>query len=561
MQHPADSEAACWWHQIKAFCVQKINSCTAGGHILAYGQRLFLFFMLALTSHLSWSESPSEAKLDSDIRPSLSCDDLLKEDFTRIADAPTSLLQTKVVTSEGASHSYCAVKGVIQPTIQFEMRLPLDSWNGRYFQTGCGGFCGIVRINECNDMLMQGYVTAAHDMGHTGHPIREPVWGSDKALRDDFGGRSTHLMSVVGKEIAHRFYGSKPARAYFRGCSTGGREGLTLAQKYPEDFDGIISGDPAFAGRLGAIANNWDAQQLLRADGSDVFSREALQILHSAVLKQCDALDGLTDGILMDPRKCQFDPASLACDDNKDAAECLTQEQVLAAKRLYEGPVNSQGVALMPGATPMGSELSWSGAGRRSLSEGYLRYLAFEENPPADYNYRNFDFDNDIAKVEKSAALYDPVAPYEAPDLSRFAELGGKLIVYHGWADAGVSPYALLDYYAHVSTNYGGLDKTQSWFRVFMVPGMFHCRGGDAPNKFDFVPHMIRWVEQNAAPERVVATQYQNEQVVRTRPLFPYPAFATYQGAGDVNEQQNWKAKLPEVPSEDHRDWIWAPKD
>ncbi len=499
----------------------------------------------------------SVAKLDSGITATMDCAALVKTDFTHIPGAPTSILESTII--DGHNPPVCAVKGVIQPNIQFEIRLPLNDWNGRYFQTGCGGFCGQIRISHCSDMLANGFVVGAHNMGHVGHFIKDPVWGSDAAARVDYGGRSTHLMSVVAKAVATRFYEKSPAKSYYRGCSTGGREGLTLAQRYPEDFDGIVAGDPAFAGRLGAIANNWDAKFLLRDDGSEVFDKPALSVLHQAVLQACDAIDGVKDGILMDPRQCDFDPASIQCDDDTRTG-CLSAEQVHTAKMLYQGPFNSKGIALMPGATPYGSEPSWSGAGRRTLAEGYLRYLAFETNPPADYNYRSFNFDTDIAKVEKSAKMYDPVAPYEDPDLSAFASRGGKLIVYHGWADAGVSPMAMLDYYARVTHNQGGLDAVQNWFRVFMVPGMFHCRGGNAPNTFDFMPHIIEWAEKGSAPQSVLATQSENNTVVRTRPLYPYPSYAEYKGKGDVNSAENWhKAKPTSVP-DDRRSWIWEAK-
>jgi hypothetical protein len=499
------------------------------------------------------------AALDTQISGALRCEQLIDEDFKNTGIAPFSILSAKLTPAGDGTAEYCAINGYIQPQIQFEVRLPSKTWNGRYFQTGCGGFCGVIGINRCADALAANFVVAAHNMGHVGLVIKDPVWGSDPALREDYGGRSTHLMAVAGKIIAERYYGKRPARAYFQGCSTGGREGLTEAHRYPDDFDGIIAGDPSFPGRLGAIANNWDAQHLLRDDGSEVFTADKLAVLHAGVMKACDKLDGLSDGILMDPRACNFDPAKLECKSG-GKGDCLSSEQVAVAKALYSGPVNSSGEKLMPGATPYGSELSWSGAGRRSLAEGYLRYLAFPTNPPADYNYRSFNFDTDVAKTEEMARLYDPVAPHEAPDLRAFEQSGGKLIVYHGWADAGVSPMALLDYYAQVTSRQGGPQKTQEWFRVFMVPGMFHCRGGNAPNTFELLPSLVKWVEQGQAPERVVATQSGPTGVIRTRPLFPYPAFARYTGKGDMNSEANWTSAAPKKAADDRLDWIRAPK-
>lgn len=539
--------------------MQSANIASGRFHQRLLGSVLYGALLAMSGSALASGRDANVAALDAELAGKLQCAQLVDQDFKNSDVAPLSILSAKLVPASDVGGEYCAVTGYIQPQIQFEVRLPSKNWNGRYFQVGCGGFCGVININNCADALAANFVVAAHNMGHVGLVVKDPVWGSDPALREDYGGRSTHLMSIAGKNIAERYYGKRPARAYFRGCSTGGREGLTEAQRYPGDFDGILAGDPAFPGRLGAIANNWDAQYLLREDGSEVFNADKLAVLNTGVMKACDKLDGLTDGILMDPRACTFDPAKLVCKAG-DKADCLTDEQVNAAKKLYGGPVNSQGEKLMPGATPYGSELSWSGAGRRSLAEGYLRYLAFPTNPPADYNYRSFNFDTDVAKTEEMARLYDPVAPHEAPDLREFEKRGGKLIVYHGWADAGVSPMALLDYYAQVTSRQGGGEKVRDWFRVFMVPGMFHCRGGNAPNTFDLLPDLVKWVEQGQAPERVVATQGGPQGVVRTRPLFPYPAYAKYTGKGDVNDAVNWVNRSPKKAPDDRLDWIRSPK-
>lgn len=498
------------------------------------------------------------ASLDANIGSAMQCEKMLDEDFTRTREAPLSLLSAKLIPPTNGAAEYCAISGYIQPQIQFEVRLP-SRWNGRYFQSGCGGFCGVISMSSCADAQAANFVVAAHNMGHVGLPTKDPVWGSDPALREDYGGRSTHVVAIAGKLLAERYYGKRPARSYFRGCSTGGREGLSEAQRHPEDFDGIIAGDPAFPGRLGAIANNWDAKHLLRDDGSEVFTPDRLAVLHAGVMRACDKLDGLVDGILTDPRVCNFDPARLECKGD-NTRECLTREQVNAAKALYGGPVNSRGEKLMPGATPYGSEPSWNGAGRRALAEGYLRYLAFPTNPPANYNYRNFDFDTDLTQTEAMARMYDPVAPHEAPDLRAFEQRGGKLIVYHGWADAGVSPMALLDYYSQVTSRQGGVARVQEWFRVFMVPGMFHCRGGNAPNTFELLPDLVQWVEKNQPPERVVATQSGPAGVIRTRPLYPYPAFARYSGQGDVNDAANWSRATPKQTRDDRVNWIRAPK-
>ena len=499
----------------------------------------------------------ARAAVDSELAPAADCARFVHSNMRDLA-YPTMLLSTEAVAASASLPANCRVTGVIQPQMRFEMRLPLK-WNGRYYQRGCGGFCGHIYIDRCNTALARDFAVAAYDMGHAGAVVKDPVWGSSNDLRQDFGPLSTHKMAVVAKAITERFYGKKPAYSYFEGCSTGGREGLGSAQAYPEDFDGIVAGDPAFAGRLGAIANNWDARHLLRADGSDVFDRASLTVLADGVMKACDALDGVKDGIIMDPRRCSFDPARLLCKSG-DSAGCLTAEQVGVAKALYDGPRDSSGRALMPGAVPYGSELSWSGAGRYELAGGYLRYLAFDQNPPADWDWRSFDFDRDIARTEASAALYDPVAPHKAPDLTAFAARGGRLLAYHGWADAGVSPFSMLDYYSQVAFRQGGMDAVRDWFRLFMVPGMFHCRGGNAPNEFDMLTPIVNWVEKGIAPDGIVAEQRQDGATVRNRPLFAYPAAARLKG-GDPDRAENWTAAMPKGVVDDRREWIWAPRD
>ncbi|RZA27164.1 MAG: tannase/feruloyl esterase family alpha/beta hydrolase, partial [Proteobacteria bacterium] len=434
------------------------------------------------------------------------------------------------------------------------------TWNGRYFQNGCGGFCGMIRMEQCADAQALGFAVASNNMGHVGHFWRDALWGGVKELREDYGGRSTHVTAVAAKAIITAYYGVSPAFSYFRGCSTGGREGLYEAQHHPEDFDGIIAGDPAFPGRLGALANNWDANHLLDENHQPVFTQAKLELLNQAVLKECDALDTLADGIIEDPRRCRFDPRTIECPPGTDKGDCLTAQQVHSAIALYQGPRNSKGEKLTPGASPYGSELAWNGESRRSVADGYLKYLAFPE-PRPDFSYRDFNWNTDPALIRDQTALYDPVAPGTAPDLSAFHAAGGRLIAYHGWADPGVTPEGMLDYYGHVAAAEGGYAATQDWFRLFMLPGMHHCRGGDAPNTFDFLGKIMAWVEKGEAPNGVIATQFleDGKTVQRTRPLYAYPTVARYTGQGDVNDAANWQPVTPDSDPDDRLDWIWAP--
>ena len=515
---------------------------------------------VALSLPVAAQAEQAAARTDAKLSAAIECSALETTSFIDVPGAPTSVVSAKVVAAAGSMDEHCHVEGYVAPQVGFALNLPTKTWNGRYFQTGCGGLCGMINIGACSDAQAQGFAVAANNMGHVGHFWRDALWGGEQALREDFGGRSTHVTAVAAKAIIAAYYGAKPAYSYFRGCSTGGREGLYEAQHHPDDFDGIIAGDPAFPGRLGALSNNWDANHLLDDAHQPGFTDEKLAVLNRAVLEACDALDTLADGIIEDPRRCRFDPATIKCKGGVDRADCLTDKQVAAAAALYAGPSNSKGERLAPGAAPYGSELAWDGLMRRSIADGFLKYLAFEK-PEPQFSYRDFDWDADVARVRAQAALYDPVGPGAAPDLSAFHASGGKLIAYHGWADPGVPPEGMLDYYGHVAAASGGYDATQDWFRVFMLPGMHHCRGGDAPNTFDFLAAAIAWVEQGTAPNGVIATQLEEggKTVKRTRPLYAYPSVARYNGTGDVNDAANWHEVKASTMPDDRLDWLWAP--
>ncbi|MDH7798691.1 MULTISPECIES: tannase/feruloyl esterase family alpha/beta hydrolase [unclassified Beijerinckia] len=532
-----------------------------------------LIFLLLLGAGVAqmapaWAQSASTvsvARIDAQTRGAIECASLLQADFKTISEASTSITSATVVAASGGNKEYCKVEGTIAPQIGFELRLPTQSWNGRYFQAGCFGMCGAIQTDRfCADAQAQDLVVSSNDMGHKGTMWQADPWGGVAEQRENFGKRSAHVVAVVSKAVINAYYGQRAARSYFRGCSTGGREGLSEAQFYPGDFDGIIAGDFAMPTRQG-IAAAWDAQYLLDTSDNDVFTLAKVELLHRAVMKACDKLDGLEDGILTDPRQCRFDPKTLLCAAGIDRDDCLTKAQIDAAVALYDGPRNSKGQRLTPGGRAFGSELGW-GAGvysgsknRLEIANSALRNLAFAEVRPT-FSYRDFTWDKDVAAMESQVALFDVMPPRTAPDLANFQKAGGKLIVYHGWADAGVPAVGTLDYYAQVHTRQGGLEATRDWFRVFLVPGMFHCSGGDAPNEFDLLSAMVAWVEKGIAPDGILATQLNaDKSVKRTRPLYAYPAVAEYSGKGDVNDAANWHRALPKTVTDDRVDWIWAP--
>jgi hypothetical protein len=512
------------------------------------------------------SAAKPRAAVDARTPAAMDCAKLLHADLRGIPGAPATVTGAKVVPADdtlpetwnrSGAPEYCDVTGYVQPQIQFELRLPTRTWNGRYLQTGCGGFCGDINIEQCADALDANFAVAAQNMGHVGDGESDPIWGSDPNLRIDYGDRSTHVVAVVAKTIIGLYYGAGPAYSYFRGCSTGGREGLSEAQKHPDDFDGVIAGDPALPGTAGTISGLWSARLEVSRDGQQTFSTAKLRSLHDAVLKACPALDGQTDGD-PDPRDCKFDPASVACPPGQDRDDCLTPHQLDVARRLYDGPRDSHGRRLYPGYMVAGTEPSWQSPPFGTLSDDYMKYLAFAQNPPVGYSMWDVDLEKDLPLTEATAALYDPVAPHAAPDLRRFQAHGGKLIIYHGWAD-GMSSLETLDFHGRVVAQEGGPESVGKWFRVFMIPGMHHCRGGGVPDKFDLLSAMIAWVEKGQAPDRILASQVVAGHTVRTRPLFPYPVIARYRGAGDIDDADNWAPHAPPVAHDDRIDWVWAP--
>ena len=513
----------------------------------------FLAAVLLLFPALAADKAPAGGQT----APVLDCAKLSQVDLTGLREAPTFIISSKAVAATERVAEHCAVQGYVQPQVEFEIRLPIKSWNGRYLQAGCGGFCGSVRADAGNDALAQGFVTSANNLGHTSG--QEALWASDPLLRIDFGARSAHVVAVAAKAITERYYGKQPAFSYFRGCSTGGREGLQEALRYPADFDGIIAGDPAFPGRQGGISNNWIAHELNTRDGSETFPPETIAFLHKAALAKCDAIDGVSDGIIAEPRACDFKPSSVACAAGQSAG-CLNPAQVKAAERLYGGARNSKGQLLYPGWVTIGSELSWTRTADANYATQYLRYMGFPEQKPASYTYWDFNFDTDMEQIKDTMKIYDPVAPGEDPDLSAFQKRGGRLMVYHGWADLSVSPITTVDFYAEAAKKHGGMDKLKDWYRVFMIPGMSHCRGGGVPDRFDMLTPITAWVEQGKAPDMVMSTQMDGQKVVRTRPLYPYPTVARYSGKGDVNEAANWGPAAPAQTFEDDIDWIWEAK-
>ncbi|MGH9645502.1 MAG: tannase/feruloyl esterase family alpha/beta hydrolase [Bryobacteraceae bacterium] len=435
--------------------------------------------------------------------------------------------------------AFCRVAATLTPVsdseIKIEVWLPETGWNGNLQSVGNGAWAGTISYPAMATALTAGYATASTDTGHTGgNPATFVPGHPEKVI--DFSYRAVHEMTVAAKAIIAGRYGTNPKYSYWNGCSTGGRQALTEAQRYAADYDGIIAGAAAIYTTHLQGAQVWSAE-VVHKDEASYIPPAKYAVLHAAVLEACDALDGVKDGVLENPTKCHFDPQTLLC-KGADAASCLTEPQVDAARRIYAGPVNSRGKSLFPGLEP-GSESGWatlSGAKPMALADETYKFLVFKD---ANWNYLTFDAGRDIATGDKTAgAVMNSIDPNLKPLFSR----GGKVLMYHGWADPGIAPRNSVNYYESVIEKLGKAAVSNS-MRLFMVPGMGHCAGGDGTSTFNMMAAISNWVEQGKAPDRIEASRVRGGKTDRTRPLCPFPQMAVYNGSGSTDESANYSCK------------------
>jgi len=440
--------------------------------------------------------------------------------------------------------TFCRVAATLTPSsdsdIKIEVWMPAADWNGKFQAVGNGGWAGTISYGALASALQEGYATASTDTGHAGANASFAIGHPEKVI--DFAYRAVHEMAVKSKAIIATFYDRAPGFSYWTGCSTGGRQALMEAQRYPEDFDGIIAGAPAnnqtqlCAWRIAVEA------RILQSPAS-VVPRAKLALLNRAVLAACDAIDGVKDGLLTDPLQCHFDPATLLC-HGADRDDCLTAQQIEAVKMGYAPARRKTGELIYPGLVP-GGETGWAmltGAKPEpgSIDVGMFRFVAHED--PA-WDWRTFDLDRDTSLIDKKASFIDAVNP----DLSAFRARGGKLLIFHGWNDGGsggaISPQNTVNYYSSVLAKMGS--QQQDWLRLFMVPGMEHCGGGPGPDQVNWMAALERWRESGIAPDRLIASRVRDNRVNMTRPLCPYPQVAHYTGVGSTNDAANFACKVP----------------
>ena len=432
--------------------------------------------------------------------------------------------------------AFCRVGATLKPTgdseIKIEVWMPASGWNRKLESVGNGAWAGSISYRDLATAVSAGYAAASTDTGHSETSAAFVVGHPERLI--DFAYRAIHEMTVAAKAVATAYYGGRPARAYFNGCSTGGRQALTEAQRFPADYDGIVAGAAANYPTHLQGAQVWTTEITNQNDG--YIPPAKYPLIHNAVLEACDALDGLKDRVLEDPRRCHFDPRAIAC-KGADAPTCLTPAQVEVARKIYAGP----GATIFPGLE-RGSELGWatlSGPKPMALANETYQYLVFK-NPKWDY--LTFDPARDIALADKVAG---PIMNSVDPDLKPFFEHGGKLLMYHGWADPGIAPENSVNYFSSVEDSVGGTLKATNSIRLFMVPGMGHCAGGDGTDDFDKIGTLAQWVETGQPPDRILAAHKTKGAIDRTRPLCPYPETAHYKGSGNTDDAANFVCAEP----------------
>ena len=434
---------------------------------------------------------------------------------------------------------FCRVAATLTPTsdsdIKIEVWLPSANWNGKFQAVGNGGWAGVISYAAMAEAVRAGYASASTDTGHVGGRGTFALGHPEKLI--DFAWRSEHEMAVKGKAVVQAFYGSGPRFSYWNGCSTGGRQGLKMAQMFPEDYDGIIAGAPANRTAISL----WIAHAVLK-DPARYIPPAKYPVIHKAAVNACDAGDGLKDGLISDPRSCKFDPKVLQCSAG-DGPDCLTGPQVEAARKIYSPAVNPRTGEEMFASLVPGTELGWGvqAQGPEPSANIYdqYRYVVFKD---PNWDWKTFDFDRDVARGNLPENL---IMNATDPNMDRFFARGGKLLMYHGWSDPNVPAVNTVNYFEQVAGRLGGADKAADRVRLFLAPGMGHCRGGEGPNVFDTVGALEQWVEHGKAPAQLLATHSTNGKVDRSRPLCPHPQVAAYKGTGSIDDAENFVCRAP----------------
>jgi len=490
------------------------------------------------------------------------------ESLAKLTPKDTTITSATVVPASNPVPEYCKVMGSIQnfprSTILFEVALPTSKWHGKYFYAGGGGFNGT--IPKLDQALADGFAAAGSDTGHTGDS-NDAQWALDNLQAQlNYAHLATHVTTQIGKDVVMAYYGQHQRRSYFVGCSNGGKMALMEVQRYPEDFDAAISGDPVIDRTKLMMSYAYNAQALARGP----IPPSKVPVIEKATLAACRNGGEVYGDLITTPGRCSFDPKTIQCPSG-DGPSCLTAAQAQALGKILHGAVNSAGTQLYPGFLPgheddYASFITGNGtnnavpASTWRIQDSFMRYFVFR---PTYDSVEQFNFDKDLAALEPFSEDQDA----DNPDLTAFQAHGGKLILYHGWADHSIMPVRTVEYYASVIDRMGktrdssveeNADQVTDFARLFMVPGMHHCAGGPGPASFgganqgfpmqfdpqhDIVIALDRWVESGVAPDKIIAAHMTNKVVDRTFPLCPFPQSAVYDGSGDVKSAESYRCE------------------
>lgn len=487
--------------------------------------------------------------------PAKNCSDLASATF----GADVKIESAAMVPATANLPEHCDVRGVIWPESKFVVKLPA-AWNNRFQMVGNGGWAGTVSMAAVDAAVRAGYASTSTDTGHDakkepGAIFAYPSATNPNAARKviDHGYLSVHETALLAKKIIRTFYGNDAQYSYWVGCSTGGRQGLMEAQRYPEDFDGYVIGAPVLnlSGLQMKAVWNWIAV----GPGPGEIKPEKFPVLADAVYEKCDALDGLKDGLIENPLKCSFDPAKdlKKCAPGQNDLSCFTGAQIAALKQVYDGPHNSAGKRLFPGFVPGGEVVAsdgrggaprsgWDGnlSGSFNLGDTFMKFMAFDPAPGPDWDYHTFNLDKDPERMSAVSLRINATIP----DLTAVKMRGGKIVHYHGWADPGVTARMSVEYYEAAMKTMGE-KQTKDFYRFFPIPGMFHCGGGPGCGNADWLTAVVNWVEKGVAPDMIVGAHVEGGRTTRTRPICAYPTVARYKGTGSIDAAENFSCTTP----------------
>lgn len=484
------------------------------------------------------------------------------------ADAPATILEVSSSSTGTAAtdRAYCLVKVKVDQQVNIWVAMPSADWNGRFRSEGGGAYAG--RVGVAADSVRQGFVGVQTDTGHFDSPL-SGAFGmlspgvANTALQTDFAYRAVHLMAVIGKQLVKAFYGQDPVRSYWFGCSTGGRQGLMMAQRYPEDYDGILAGAPAIHWDRFQAYQIWP-QMVMRSEVGAPIPGAKLNLATRRAVATCDAADGVTDGVIDDPRTCTYDPTkdTTITTANCRAADplCLTAGEATSIQKIWGGARSAAGSLLWPGVERGAPLNGLAGATPFPIATEQPKYWVYFD-PAWDWTtltYANFE-----AFFNKTVEKVGPLMATDDPDLSKFRKRGGKLIMYHGWSDALIMSQGTATYWQRVQQTLSDAKLPVDFAKLYMAPGMGHCSGGAGPNSFgqsssgavplepkrDIFRALMAWSEKDTEPQEITATKFNNDDVaqgvLRTRPLCAYPRVARYKGSGSTDEATNFNCVSP----------------